>query len=253
MASLDWLMQQRSVRVGKLWIPGRQVEKVLARYTKQIFCLTHHEDYPYSFLGSSSGVRYGGQCFMAWCRHQTIHYSPDDVTIPIDNGKILISGSQYLAVSPSAANEGEDYGDLCAMRYVPQNYGTGNLESEFFEIREEELWPGGTDHALFLFGFPTVLRRVDYEPPHVHVTQVFMSGQYVGPSKNAAHLHRVKLLRTKDIPLDGFSGGPVYYLGKKKDGFFMGLAGIIVRGGGDYAHFIGGRFLVMMLKRAESA
>jgi len=247
---LEWWFQQATVRVGELWIPGRQAESTLARYTKQLFCLTHHADYPYCFLGSATGISYDGKYFMAWCRHQTRDYAPDDVTIPVEGGKTIISGEQYLFVTPTEVNRDEDYTDLCAMQFVPERYGVGNLAADFFSIRTDELWRGD-DAPLFVFGYPTALRRVDYEEPHVHVTQVVTSARYLGPS-NATYLHRVALQRTQTFPLDGLSGGPVYHLSKNKKGFFIGLAGISVRGGGELLYFLDARFLVEMLRKQSS-
>lgn len=66
------------------------------------------------------------------------------------------------------------------------------------------------------------------------------------------HVHRVKLTRTKTFAIDGLSGGPVFHLSKDKRGFFVGLAGITVRGGGDIIHFIDARFLLLMLRRAKN-
>src|ERR1700687_1001799 len=67
---IQWWLRESAVRVGNVWVPGRQVEPTLARYTKQLFCLTHYNEYPYAFLGSASGVRAGDRCFMVWCRHR---------------------------------------------------------------------------------------------------------------------------------------------------------------------------------------
>jgi hypothetical protein len=103
-------------------VPGRQTEKALAKYTKQTFCLTGHEQYPYAFLGSATWVRLADRCFLLWCRHQTRDYAPNDVTIPIEDGTILVSGSRLLFVEEDHSNADEEFKDLCAMEFVPENY-----------------------------------------------------------------------------------------------------------------------------------
>lgn len=231
-------------------MPGRQVEATLARYTKQLFCLTHVDAYPYSFLGSATGIRFGTKCYLVWCLHQTREYQPDDVTIPVDDGKTLISGSRFLYVEPDKSNEGEDFTDLCVMEFKPENYGIANLDAFFFPVNESDCWRGNADAHFFLYGFPTELRKVDYQVPHVHVSQVTTSARYVRPT-SARALHCLEMTRTTAFSADGLSGGAVYHLVRGNDGYFIGLAGTIMRGSpsSDYAHFLDSRFLVELLKQ----
>jgi hypothetical protein len=46
------------------------------------------------------------------------------------------------------------------------------------------------------------------------------------------------------------SGGSVYHIAKDRDGFYIGLAGIIVRGGKQHMHFIDVRFVLSLLRSA---
>ena len=119
---IEWWLTESAVRIGSIWVPGREVENTLGRYTKQLFCLTHHEQYPYAFLGSATAVRFGEGYFVLWCRHQTRDYQPDDVTIPIESGKTLISGSSYLFIDSDSSNAEEDFLDIWAVEFVPKNY-----------------------------------------------------------------------------------------------------------------------------------
>jgi hypothetical protein len=185
-----------------------------------------------------------------WCRHQTREYNPNDVTIPIDSGKTLISGSRFLFIEPDESNAEEEFSDLCAMEFIPENYGSPNLGAVFFPLTEADCWSGNTDAAFFLYGFPTSLRIVEYDVPHVHVTQVVTSGRYHKAS-HARALHCLEMTRTTDFPADGLSGGPVYHLARDADGYFVGLAGIMMRGGNssDYIHFLDARFLATLLNR----
>lgn len=235
-----------AVRIGRLWVPGRQAETTLANYTKQIFCLTGHAQYPYSFLGSATAVRLAERCFLLWCRHQTKQYAPNDVTIPIEGGKTLVSGSRYLFVNEDGANENEEYRDLCAMEFVAKDYRSPNIEAGFFPLLTNDAWQGNVDAQFYLFGFPTELRLVDYELPHVHVRQVVTSADYFGKSQ-AQYLHSLKITGKKSFGPDGLSGGPVYHIARGRDGFRIGLAGIIVRGGNDYVHFLDSRFVFSLL------
>jgi hypothetical protein len=238
-----------AVRIGRLWVPGRQAETMLANYTKQTFCLTGHEQYPYSFLGSATAVRFADRCFLLWCRHQTRDYAPNDVTIPIEGGTILVSGSRLLFVNEDQGSANEEFKDLCAMEFVVENYKSPNLESAFFPLREDDAWKGNADANFYLFGFPTELRSVDYQLPHVHVQQVVTSAEYNGGS-HARYLHSLKITGKKSFAQDGLSGGPVYQIAKDRDGFHIGLAGIMVRGGNHHVHFIDVRFVLSLLRSA---
>jgi hypothetical protein len=170
--------------------------------------------------------------------------------IPIEGGKTLVSGSRLLFVSEHESNADEDYKDLCATEFVIEDYGSPNLEANFFRLHEEDVWQGNADAPFYLFGFPTELRSVDYELPHVHVQQVVTSAEYEGKS-HAQYLHSLKITGKKSFAQDGLSGGPVYHLARGKDGHHVGLAGIIVRGGNHHVHFIDVRFILSLLRSAQ--
>jgi hypothetical protein len=247
--NLEFWMGASAIRIGKLWVPGRQAEKALANYTKQTFCLTGHERYPYAFLGSATALRFADKCFLLWCQHQTRAYAPNDVTIPIEGGTILVSGSRLLFVKEEHHNADEDFTDICAMEFVVENYKSPNLETAFFPLDEQDVWKGNADAAFYLFGYPTELRSVDYESPHVHVRQVVTSAEYNGAS-HARYLHSLKITGKKSFAQDGLSGGPVYNIARSKSGYHIGLAGIMVRGGNHYVHFIDVRFILSLLRTA---
>jgi hypothetical protein len=111
---------ERSVRVGRVWIPGKQVEQTLARYAKLLFCLNHSDEHPYSLLGSATAIRWKGRCQLFCCHHQIQNYAPGDVVIPTDKeGKVLISGSAVVWREPDGINVGEEFLDIRAMRFDP--------------------------------------------------------------------------------------------------------------------------------------
>ena len=93
------------------------------------------------------------------------------------------------------------------------------------------------------------MRLVDYEVPHVHVGQVVTSADYHRPS-HARYLHSLKITGKKSFTVDGLSGGPVYHIAKDQGGFYIGLAGLMVRGGSDFIHFIDVRFIMSLLRSA---
>jgi hypothetical protein len=171
------------------------------------------------------------------------------VTIPIEGGKTLVSGSRLLFVNDDESSADEDYKDLHAMEFVPEKYHSPNLEAAFFPMHEADVWKGNPDSSFYLFGYPTELRLVDYELPHVHVQQVVTSGEYAG-SSHARYVHSLRITGKKTFAQDGLSGGPVYQVAKDKYGFYVGLVGIMVRGGNQRVHFIDVRFVLSLLRSA---
>ena len=252
MRDVSWWLGESAIRIGSLWVPARQAEAVLANYTKQLFCLTGHEQFPYAFRGSATALRFFDRCFLLWCRHQTKEYAPNDVTIPIEGGKIVASGSRFVFVDEAKGDWDEDYADLCATEFVIENYGSPNLEAAFFPLLEDDAWKGSADAQFYLFGYPTELRSVDYELPHVHMRQIVTSAEYNRRS-NSQYLHSLKITGKKSFAQDGLSGGPVYHVARGKDGYHIGLAGIMMRGGNHHIHFIDVRFVFSLLKYAEQS
>ncbi|WP_143271762.1 hypothetical protein [Bradyrhizobium mercantei] len=80
-----------------------------------------------------------------------------------------MSGSRFVFATDDDGTTDEDFKDLCAMEFAPENYGSPNLESAFLPLVEDDIWQGDVGAQFYLFGFPTELRLVDYELPHVHV------------------------------------------------------------------------------------
>lgn len=77
------------------------------------------------------------------------------------------------------------------------------------------------------------------------------SASHLGGSY-ARYLHSLQITGKKSFAQDGLSGGPVYQIAKDRDGYHIGLAGIMVRGGNDIVHFIDARF-VLSLARFDGA
>jgi hypothetical protein len=137
------------------------------------------------------------------------------------------------------------------MEFPTEKYDSANLDSWFFPLQDSECWRGNVDAHFFLFGYPTELRTVEYEVPHVVVKQVVTSGRYHHLS-NTRQIHCLEMTRTQQFRADGLSGGPVYQLARDYNGFFVGLSGIMMRGGdaSDFIHFVHARFLLKLLEKA---
>jgi hypothetical protein len=242
-----------ALRIGRTWIPAKQVPDALKRYARLVFCLNHSEQFPYSLRGTATALRLRDRCMLFWCSHQTAGYPPNDVLVPMDGAaQVLISGSTFVQMIPQLNSQDEEFFDLCGMQYVPENYGSdATVERGFFEMIEADAWNGDPDSRFMLFGYPTSLRKVDYEDPGIAVKQIVTSATYRSASR-AASVHAIEMARTGNYSADGLSGGPVFHLGQDARGFYCGFAGIVLRGSesSNRLHFLDVRIMLQFLNRA---
>jgi len=161
---------------------------------------------------------------------------------------------------PSVENNGEEFGDLCAMHFKPEDYRQTNVDRAFFDINEADNWHGNRESLFLVYGYPTSLRNLEYAEPsyalsHVNVTQIVTTGKYVRPS-NAMGVHVIEMQRrTGNYSSDGLSGGPVFQLSEDAQGFYCGFAGLILRGSdtSDLLHFLEARILMQFMRRQAAA
>jgi hypothetical protein len=180
--------------------------------------------------------------------------------MPLDqDGKVLVSGSTYVEMIPNAENKGEEFGDLCAMHFRPEDYRETNVDRAFFDINEADNWHGDTESAFLVYGYPTSLRNLEHAEPsyalsHLKVTQIVTTGKYVRPS-HAIGVHVIEMQRTGNYSSDGLSGGPVFQLGEDAQGFYCGFAGVILRGSdtSSLLHFLEARILMQFMRRQAAA
>lgn len=236
--------QARQVRIGPLWYDPANVEHVLHRYCKQLFILTGSEQFPYQFFGSSTAVRFGDRHLVFCCGHQIDSVQPDRVAIYVKAQNSTATASSILRPNVTADNSDTDWIDVRALEYDVENYKAPALGREFFGVERNGVWPLNSTGHFLLFGYPTERQEVDYEQPRIRAHVVEVGATYDGAS-NSPHVHRVKMDRKVTFHADGMSGGPVFYLGRSSRGFFVGFAGIIIRGGAtsDIIHFIDANFL----------
>jgi len=245
---------RRAVRVGQMWVPIEQVPDFLARFSKQIFALNSDRDHPYSLLGTATAIRYRGRGVLFCCKHQIKGYDPDDIVIPTDkHGKILVGGTRFIPMPVNDQNRDEEFTDICAFVFDPSKYDVPNFEYGFYDFVERDCWTGSVDSEFILLGYPTRLRNVDYDIPHIALKQVTFRGRYSAAS-HAVGLHRLQMQRTAQFSTDGMSGGPVFHLGLRDDDHHIGLAGIVMRGSdtSEFIHFMDVQALFSILRFVDT-
>lgn len=230
------------VQIGALFHDANEVENVLQKFCKQIFALTGDKQFPYCLVGSGAAIQIAGRHFVFCCRHQVSGYPLDKIAVPLSFDEKIISATTIRAPKITDDNRDTDIIDLIAFEFDIERYGVANLTSEFFPIGDARVWPTGTAQMPFMvFGYPCQRQLFDEE--HIGGRCIEVQGTYDGGS-SSPHLQRIKMQNPLDA--DGMSGGPVFYIGGTQGSYFVGFAGILVRGGSNtnYLHFMAADFML---------
>src|SRR5690348_934479 len=59
-------------------------------------------------------------------------------------------GSTFMQMRPSAEYEGEEFADICAMRFRPEDYQYPNVGRAFFELIDADMWQGDTESTFII-------------------------------------------------------------------------------------------------------
>ena len=114
------LVEQRlasHVLIGDLWHDAGTIEHILHRYCKHIFVLTGDEQFPYSFRGSGTVVKFGGRHFMFCCRHQVGDCAPDRIAFRLYAENKIVSASSILSPLVAVFPDDPDRTDIVAFEY----------------------------------------------------------------------------------------------------------------------------------------
>jgi len=247
------IVGKSAIRIGDLVIPASSVESTLHRYAKALVCLNDHADFPYSIRGSMTSLRLRDRYFSIFCKHQISGFSPGQVgQFPrAEGGKFFICGGIFRDVLEDESNKDEEFSDVCAFEYNLAKYSMMNMHSEFFSVVENDCWPSNTLGHFILFGLPANIQNLkvscsdlDTKLEEINFSTVVVTGNHVGRS-HARWVQAGEMRRKASFDADGMSGGPVFHLGRDSRGYFVGLAGMIMRGSSssNRFHFVDSDFL----------
>jgi hypothetical protein len=230
------------VRIGALWHSAWDLENVLQKYCKQIFALTGDPQFPYCLLGSATAIQFANRHFVFCCRHQIRDYQPDEIAVPLSFETRIMSASGLRQLEITDANRDGDTIDVAVFEFNVQDYGVPNLGSEFLCVDDSRVWPTGASQLPFMvFGYPSA--KQIYDETRIGARSIEVHAAYDGGT-SSPHLHRIVLEKPYDA--DGMSGGPVFYIGGGPGTYFVGWAGIAMRGGQNsrFLHFMAADFLL---------
>jgi hypothetical protein len=201
-------------------------------------------------MGSATAIKMAGRHFVFCCHHQVREYTPDKIAIPLSFEPKIMSATSMRRLAVTDENEGDDTIDVVAFEYNIDDYSVPNLTSEFFPADDRRIWPYGSAQLPFMvFGYPS--ERQQFEEVRIGTRSIEIQAIYDGGT-SSPHLHRVKIARAFDA--DGMSGGPVFYVGARPRSYFVGFAGMVIRGGreSNYLHFMAADFMLEMALQAET-
>jgi hypothetical protein len=228
------------VQIGALWQSAWDVEQILQKYCKQIFALTGDPRWPECPVGSGAAIKIANRHFVFCCIHQIRGYTPDKIAIPLSFDTKIMNATTARILKATDENRDGDTVDVAAFEFDLAHYDVANLTNEFYPIDDARIWPAGTTQMPFMaFGYPS--QRQLFDEDRIGARCISVQAVYDGGT-SSPHLQRVRM--EKPLDADGMSGGPVFYIGGAPGDYFAGFAGMIMRGGGNYLHFMSAGFLL---------
>ncbi|WP_026595743.1 hypothetical protein [Methyloferula stellata] len=228
-----------SIQIGNLWYPTRDAGLRLATYCKHLFASTDDQQFPHFFPGSGTALQINGRFFLFCCQHQISHVEPEKIGFRLAHENKIAIPSALWAHNPEPVSDDTDLLDVRAFEYKPENYDGIPIEANFFDVQDDLCWPRHASGPLWVCGYPTQLQTYHDDGQGMVAVPTYIDGQYLGAT-SSPHLHKLRIVRPDGFDPDGMSGGPVFYMGRRGQRDFMGLAGMIMRGSksSDVLHFM---------------
>jgi hypothetical protein len=227
---------------------GRRAGSSEILYCRQIFAPTGDERFPYCLVGSGAAVRIENRHFVFCCVHQVRDYTPDKIAIPLSFDTRIMSAATAPALKVNNENRDGDTIEVAAFEFDLARYDVANLNNEFFPIDDARIWPTGTAQTPFMAsGYPS--HRQLFDEDRIGARCISVQAVFDGGT-SSPHLQRVRT--EKAIDADGMSGGPVFYIGGAPGDYFVGFAGMVMRGGRDHLHFMSAGFLIDLALGSET-
>lgn len=211
--------------------------------TRPVLFLSRDLEFPYWGRGSSLLVSSGKNVYWLTARHvmESQGATPHDLMItPSINSTISLPFDELFQIKK--VDENEDNKDLYMLRINSDEFWrttdsclyAWDIDHHFFDCNE--LVAGD---ELFILGYPSESRFVDYESRRIHFARVVLRGVYEGESVHA-HCHQLRLETSVELEqLDGLSGGVVFRYPPNPEEPTQ-IVGMTIRGtaGSGLIHFI---------------
>ncbi len=142
-----------SVNVNGLIVPGRSIQRTLARHSFPLVVDNNDPVWKVSLVGSSTAVKFGGRYLLLCTNHQLKGVDPQQVCMLTDYGSVLVTSGGVRAYSPSPDT---DAFDLVAFDFTEPVQAHPELARRFFDL---SAFPrsaiNGNVVGVLLSGFPS--------------------------------------------------------------------------------------------------
>jgi hypothetical protein len=225
-----------SAHFNGVLVPGRSIEGTVARYVFNVFINNDHPEFPVSFRGTGTAIRFNGRELFVCTQHQLDGADRQAVGMMADGGGTLVtSGGErhYIFTNETDAH------DLVAFDFTEPVAALPQLRSRFFNFRRPYRITGKAVGFL-LTGLPYADQSYEVEE-HRHIgvarRQVLCTLDQEPPPADTA-LMRVVPRQPLTFNPDGMSGGSAFVVRQYDGAFWIDFAGIVVRGGQNAFHVV---------------
>jgi len=203
------------------------------RPSRPVLFFTKESEYPYWGKGSSVFVASDRHVYWITARHvmKNQRASVNDLLItPATDSAISVPFNELVEIVESPENE--DFRDIYMLRVDMEQFWSStdsdlyawNINRDFCDCSELSI-----GEELFLLGFPSESRFVNYEEQKIHFTRTVLRAIYEGVTTEE-HCHELRLETSVTLDeLDGLSGGAVFRHPENPEERIQ-LVGILIRG-----------------------
>ncbi|KRA96529.1 hypothetical protein ASD83_15600 [Devosia sp. Root685] len=228
-----------------LVVPGRSIERTLARHAFNLVVNNDHDTYKVSLVGSSTAVKFNGRYILLCTNHQLVGVDMQQVAMLKDDGSVLVTsgGSRFYSQSSDT-----DAYDLVAFDFTEPVAAHPDLKKRFFNLLAAPPDTLNTNIlAMLLTGFPTKKQKYELEDKN-HLGIARLNVACIPDSQPAdLALLRVRPDRELTISPDGMSGGSAFVIQLVNWEPHAYFAGIIVRGGTSGFYVLKAGFVIAFL------
>ncbi|MCI0560021.1 MAG: serine protease [Nitrososphaera sp.] len=219
-------------------------------------------EYPYWGKGTSFLLANSKHYFWITAEHviRSMGGSAEALRIfPSDESRISLPFNEKYTIKKEGLDD--EHKDIYALRIDLSAFQEGGDAPLTAQDAELGLMPAESlpvNAELWIIGYPSESRFVDYDARHIKCTRSVVRALYQGIS-TSDHCHTAKVETSLSLAdYDGLSGSPVFFLQKKRVGaedvLFPRIVGMLLRGtsASSVVHFVSARVIGRLLELASS-
>lgn len=239
-----------AAKLGALFLPANSIVLSLQRYCQN---LVHFigEPFEVQLIGSTTNLRWRGRNIILSTFHQLRGVEMDNVGVIIPDRSNFISSAGASTYKDEVRAIGDDLSDICAFDFVAPIDANPDLRHNFYDL--ELGWCVNTDTIDVVICYGCAFADQDYDvldARHIKLSRRAFVCRPDGQPVDQA-LSRCKAIDSADTDPDGFSGGPVFAVCREGMSLTVKFAGMILRGGGGYFHYLKAEAVVSFLKTVD--